>query len=111
MKRTISRGLPVLVAGLAIAGAAAVVSPASAAAAQYQAVLGFTITRGDSVYLLMNDVYTCHTDFRVGVRKEIHVKVNPGQGIHVFNSDGCYNSLEMSDVTITSDGQRTDFIL
>lgn len=111
MNRMIRRGLPVLAAGLALAGAVTVVSPASAATGKYQAILGFTTTRGDSVYLLMNDVYTCHTGFRVGVRKEIRVKVNPGQGIHVFSSEGCYNALEMSDVTITSDGQRADFIL
>lgn len=112
MKRMIRRVLPVLAVGLAAAGTAAVVHPASAAESpEYRAVLGFTLTQGDSVYLQMNGEYTCHDNFVVGVRKEVSIKVKPGQSIQVFSSQSCYNSLRIGSVIITSDGQHTDFTL
>lgn len=112
MKRAIRRILPILAVGLAAAGTAAVVHPASAAESpSYRAVLGFTLTRGDSVYLQINGGYTCYSDFAVGVRKEVSVKVKPGQSIQVFSSESCYNSLNIGNVVITSDGQRAEFTL
>jgi hypothetical protein len=110
MKRTVKRGLPVVVAALAVAAAGAMAVPASAAT-DYRATLVFTLGRGNSVLLGINNSQTCYTGFTADVPKEVPVTVSPGQYIRIASLQDCYAGIAFRDVTITSDGQRAEFTL
>lgn len=108
MKRMIRRGLPVLAASMAVAGAMAVTVPASAAT-EYHATLKITMARGDAVLLFTNGAYTCYSGFVSG--QEISLTATPGQYVKVAATLSCYSTLATGDATITSDGQRVEFDL
>ncbi|WP_159053042.1 hypothetical protein [Streptomyces regalis] len=101
-----------LAAGLAVAGAPALTTPASAAAqAEVTATLRVTITDGDSVMTQTAGVYTCHSGFIVGRAKDISVPVPAGQWVQVFSSHGCYDSINISGANVETDGQVISFTL
>jgi len=104
-------GMAALAAGIAAAGALVLPAPASAAD-NVTATLRVTLTRGDSMYTIINGIYNCTRNFTVGQAKDVTVTVPRNRNFWVFPSRSCYDVANpLATVVAGTDGQVVNLTL